>query len=157
MALATGTQAPAFSLKSKTADGLKDVALADTLGKKQTVLLFFPLVYTSVCTAEMCSVSQGLDTYKSLDAAVYAISVDSPFAQEAWAKANGITFPILSDFNKDVAKAYDVLYADLLGFKGVAKRSAFVIGKDGVIKYSSSSDDPKVLPDFSAIQAALKK
>ena len=157
MALAIGTQAPAFSLKSKTADGLKDVALADTLGKKQTVLLFFPLVYTSVCTAEMCSVSQGIDAYKALDAAIYAISVDSPFAQEAWAKANNITFPILSDFNKEVSKAYDVQYADLLGFKGVAKRSAFVIGKDGVIKYSSSSDDPKVLPDFGAIQAALKQ
>ena len=157
MALAIGTQAPAFSLKSKTADGLKDVALADTLGKKQTVLLFFPLVYTSVCTAEMCSVSQGLDAYKALDAAIYAISVDSPFAQEAWAKANNITFPILSDFNKEVSKAYDVQYADLLGFKGVAKRAAFVIGKDGVIKYSSSSDDPKVLPDFGAIQAALKQ
>jgi len=157
MALAIGTQAPAFSLKSKTADGLKDVALADTLGKKQTVLLFFPLAYTSVCTAEMCSVSQGLDAYKAVDAAVYAISVDSPFAQEAWAKANNITFPILSDFNKEVSKAYDVQYADLLGFKGVAKRAAFVIGKDGVIKYSSSSDDPKVLPDFGAIQAALKQ
>jgi peroxiredoxin len=157
MALAIGSKAPAFSLKSKTADGLKDVALADTLGKKQTVLLFFPLVYTSVCTAEMCSVSQGLDAYKALDAAVYAISVDSPFAQEAWAKENKITVPILSDFNKDVAKAYDVLYADLLGFKGVAKRSAFVIGKDGVIKFASSSDDPKVLPDFGAIQAALKQ
>ncbi|HVU37952.1 MAG TPA: redoxin domain-containing protein [Opitutales bacterium] len=157
MALQSGTKAPAFSLKTKTADGLKDVALADTLGKKQTVLLFFPLAYTSVCTAEMCSVSQELGSYNGLDAAVYGISVDSPFAQEAWAKANGIAFPLLSDFNKDVSKAYDVLYADLLGFKGVSKRSAFVIGKDGVIKYSSASDDPKVLPDFAAIQAALKK
>ncbi len=156
MALAHGTKAPAFSLKTKTADGLKDVALADTLGKKQTVLLFFPLAFTSVCTTEMCSVSQGLEAYTGLNAAVYAISVDSPFAQEAWAKANGITIPVLSDFNKDVAKAYDVLYPDLLGFKGVAKRSAFVVGQDGVIKYSSSSDDPKVLPDFAAIQAALK-
>jgi peroxiredoxin len=156
MALSPGTKAPAFSLKSKTADGLKDVALADTLGKKQTVLLFFPLAFTSVCTNEMCSVSQGFDAYQKLDAAVYAISVDSPFAQEAWAKANNITFPILSDFNKEVSKAYDVLFADLLGFKGVAKRAAFVIGKDGVIKYSSSSDDPKVLPDFGAIQASLK-
>ncbi len=157
MALQPGTKAPAFSLKTKTADGLKDVALADTLGKKQAVLLFFPLAYTSVCTAEMCSVSQELGSYNGLDAAVYGISVDSPFAQEAWAKANGIAFPLLSDFNKDVSKAYDVLYADLLGFKGVSKRSAFVIGKDGVIKYSSASDDPKVLPDFAAIQAALKK
>jgi peroxiredoxin len=156
MALATGTKAPAFSLKTKTADGLKDVALADTAGKKQTVLLFFPLAFTSVCTSEMCSVSQGLDAYNALNAAVYAISVDSPFSQEAWAKANGITIPVLSDFNKETAKAYDVLYGDLLGFKGVAKRSAFVIGTDGVIKFSWSSDNPKDLPDFAAIQAALK-
>jgi len=157
MALQPGTKAPAFSLKSKSADGLKDVALADTFGKKQTVLLFFPLAYTSVCTAEMCSVSQDLAAFNDLNAAVYGISVDSPFAQEAWAKANNITFPLLSDFNKDVSKAYDVLYTELLGFKGVSKRSAFVIGTDGVIKYSSSNDDPKVLPDFKAIQAALKK
>ncbi|HTB63769.1 MAG TPA: redoxin domain-containing protein [Opitutales bacterium] len=157
MALSSGTKAPAFSLKTKTADGLKDVALADTLGKKQTVLLFFPLAFTSVCTNEMCGVSQDLASFNGLNAAVYGISVDSPFAQEAWAKANNITFPILSDFNKEVSKAYDVLYADLLGFKGVSKRSAFVIGTDGVIKYSSSSEDPKVLPDFGAIQAALKK
>ena len=114
MALPTGSKAPAFSLKTKTADGLKDVALADTLGKKQTVLLFFPLVYTSVCTAEMCSVSQDLASFNGLNAAVYGISVDSPFAQEAWAKANNINFPLLSDFNKEVAKAYDVLYADFL-------------------------------------------
>jgi len=157
MALSPGTKAPAFSLKTKTADGLKDVALADTLGHKQTVLLFFPLVYTSVCTTEMCNVTENFSAYSSLNAVVYGISVDSPFAQEAWAKANKISFPLLSDFNKEAAKAYDVLYADLLGFKGVAKRSAFVIGVDGVIKYSSSSDDPKVLPDFGAIQAALKK
>ncbi len=156
MALQPGTKAPAFSLKTKTADGLKDVALADTLGKKQTVLLFFPLAFTSVCTTEMCNVSENFAAYSSLNAAVYAISVDSPFSQEAWAKANKITIPVLSDFNKDVSKAYDVLYGDLLGFKGVSKRSAFVIGTDGVIKYASSNDDPKVLPDFVAIQAALK-
>jgi peroxiredoxin len=156
MALQPGTKAPAFSLKSKTADGLKDVALADTLGKKQTVLLFFPLVYTGTCTTEMCTVSEGLSGYEKLNAAVYGISVDNPFAQEAWAKENKIKAPLLSDFNKDVAKAYDVLYPDLLGFKGVGKRSAFVIGTDGVIKYSWVTEDPKVLPDFNAIQAALK-
>jgi peroxiredoxin len=156
MALSTGTKAPAFSLKTKTADGLKDVALADTLGQKQTVLLFFPLAFTGVCTTEMCTVSEGFAAYSALNAAVYAISVDSPFAQEAWAKVNKITIPVLSDFNKDVAKAYDVLYPDLIGFIGVAKRSAFVIGADGVIKYSWVTEDPKVLPDFAAIQAALK-
>ena len=157
MALAIGTQAPAFSLKSKTADGLKDVALADTLGKKQTVLLFFPLVYTSVCTAEMCSVSQGLDSYKALDAAVYAISVDSPFAQEAWAKANSIKLTLASDLNKEVIKKYEVVFPMLAGVGDTAARAAFVIDKQGVVQYSEQTPTPKDLPNFAAIKAALAK
>jgi len=156
MALAKGTQAPVFTLKRKTADGLQEVSLADNFGKKNTVLLFFPLAFTSVCQDELCSVSGGIQDYAALDAEVYAISVDSPFAQEGFAKAAGITIPLLSDFNKEVATAYDVIYSDLIGLKGVAKRSAFVIGKDGTIQYSWSSDDPKVLPPFDAIKAALK-
>jgi len=156
MALQPGTKAPAFTLKTKTADGLQDVSLADNLGKRQTVLLFFPLAFTSVCVQEMCAVSAGLQTYKDLDAAVYGISVDSPFAQEVMAQKENIKFPLLSDFNKEVATAYDVLFADLIGLKGVAKRSAFVIDKDGTITFSWSSDNPKDLPDFDAIQAALK-
>jgi glutaredoxin-dependent peroxiredoxin len=87
---------------------------------------------------------------------VFGISVDSPFAQEAWAKANGITIPLLSDFGRTTATAYDVLFAELIGLPGVAKRSAFVIGKDGTVVYAESSDDPKKLPDFDAIKAALK-
>lgn len=156
MALSIGNQAPDFTLKQKTAEGLADVTLSANFGKRKSVLLFFPLAFTSVCTEEMCSVTQGLAEYADLNAAVYAISVDSPFAQEAWAKANGITVPVLSDFNKTVAKAYDVLYADLLGFAGVAKRAAFVIDKAGLIVHSQSNDDPKVMPDFAAIKAALK-
>jgi peroxiredoxin len=123
MALAPGTKAPDFTLKQKTANGLADVTLSANYGERATVLLFFPLAFTSVCTDEMCSVSQGISEYEALNAAVYALSVDSPFAQEAWAKASGITIPVLSDFNKSVAAAYDVLYPDLLGFQGVAKRS----------------------------------
>lgn len=156
MALAPGSPAPDFTLKQKTADGLADIALSANFGHRATVLLFFPLAFTSVCTDEMCSVTQGLAEYEALNAAVYALSVDSPFAQEAWAKANGIGIPVLSDFNKSVAAAYDVLYPDLLGFQGVAKRSAFVISKDGTIVYSESNDDPKVLPNFDAIKEALK-
>lgn len=156
MALNTGIKAPDFSLKRKTAEGLEDVNLSANFGEKQTVLLFFPLAFTSVCQDELCSVSAGLETYQNLDAEVYAISVDSPFAQEAFSKANNITVPLLSDFNKEVSAAYDVLYEDLLGLRGVAKRSAFVVNKDGEIAYSWSSDDPHDLPDFDAIQAALK-
>ena len=156
MALQKDTKAPDFVLKQKTADGLADVRLSDNFGKKKSVLLFFPLSFTGVCTAELCSVRDSLKQYEALNAAVYGISVDSPFSQEAFAKQEGINFPLLSDFNRDVSTAYDVLFPELLGFKGVAKRSAFVIDEDGTIIFSSSSDDPKVLPDFDAIKKALQ-
>ena len=155
MALATGTTAPTFTLKTKNDDGLQDVSLSDNLGKKKTVLLFFPLAFTSVCVKEMCDVSSSLAAYTDSNAAVYGISVDSPFALEQMAKADNLQFPLLSDFNKDVSAAYDVLYADLLGFKGVSKRSAFVIDENGTIIYSESAEDPHDLPNFDAIQAAL--
>lgn len=155
MALATGTKAPEFTLKTKNAEGLHDVSLSDHFGKKKTVLLFFPLAFTSVCMDEMCTVNSGLQAFKDLNAEVYGISVDSPFSQEKMASIDNLQFPLLSDFNKDVSAAYDVLYADLLGFKGVSKRSAFVIDESGTIIYSESSDDPKVQPNFEAIKAAL--
>ena len=132
------------------------MSLADNIGNKKTVLLFFPLAFTSVCQEELCSVSAGLDQYVSLDAEVWGISVDSPFTQEAFAKSAGISIPLLSDFNREAASAYDVLFEDLLGLKGVAKRSAFVIGKDGTILFSWSSDNPKDLPPFEEIKAALR-
>jgi len=155
MALATGTTAPDFTLKTKNADGLADVTLSANFGSKKTVLLFFPLAFTSVCQEEMCTMSGQLEAYKALDAEVYGLSVDSPFAQEGWAKANNITVTLLSDFNKEVATAYDVIYEDLLGFKGVAKRSAFVIDAEGKVVYAWSSDDPHDLPSFDEIKAAL--
>jgi peroxiredoxin len=156
MALQTNAPAPDFTLKTKNAEGLHDVRLSDNYGKQKTVLLFFPLAFTSVCMEEMCSVSSGIQDYADLNAAVYGISVDSPFALEKMAEVDALKFPLLSDFNKDVATAYDVLYPNLLGFKGVAKRSAFVIDENGTIIYMESSDDPKQLPDFDAIKAALK-
>jgi peroxiredoxin len=156
MTLKVGDKAPLFVLKSKTADGLIDVNIADNIGVRQSVLLFFPLAFTSICTEELCGVSAGLDEFKSLDAAVYGISVDSPFAQEAFAKASRITVKLLSDFNKEVSQQYGVLFTELIGLKGVSKRSAFVIGRDGLIKYAEWSDNPAKLPDFDKIRAVLK-
>ena len=155
MALEKGQKAPDFTLKSKTAEGLDDIKLSNNFGNKNTVLLFFPLAFTDVCRDEMCSVREGISEYESLNASVYGISVDSPFSQEGWAEVNKITIPLLSDFNKEVCAAYDVIYEDLLGFKGVAKRSAFIVNKDGNIVYSWSSDDPHNLPPFDEIKAAL--
>jgi peroxiredoxin len=156
MPLSVGTKAPDFTLKTKTADGLKDVRLGASFGKKQTVLLFFPLAFTGVCTQEMCDITAGLGQYAGLEAEVYGISVDSPFAQEAWAKQNGIKVTLLSDLNKTVIKAYRVVFPNLAGVGDTAARAAFVIGKDGVIKYAEQTPTPKDLPDFVAVQAALK-
>jgi len=156
MAITVGSKAPDFSLKRKTADGLVDVKLSENFGKKNTVLLFFPLAFTGVCTQEMCDVTQGIEAYKALNAEVYAISVDSPFSQEAWAQKEKITIPILSDLNKKVAADYGVLLSDLIGLGSVSARAAFVIGSDGTIKYAEQCPTPKDLPDFEKIKAALK-
>lgn len=155
MALKVGDKAPIFTLKQKTPEGLVDVSLGSNIGVRRTVLLFFPLAFTSVCTNELCSVSGNLEEYAGLDADVYAISVDSPFAQEAFAKASRITVPLLSDFNREVSSAYDVLFPELIGLKGVSKRAAFVIGRDGTIIYAESSDNPAKLPDFERIRDIL--
>ena len=157
MALSTGSKAPDFTLKSKTADGLQDVSLSANFGKKNTVLLFFPLAFTGVCTQEMCDISGGLSAYSDLNAEVIAISVDSPFAQEAWAKKENIGLTLASDLNKEVTKHYDVVFPMLAGVGDTAARAAFVIDKAGVIQYSEQTPTPKDLPDFAAVKAALAK
>ena len=157
MPIPTGSQAPDFTLKSKQASGLVDVKLSNNFGKKNTVLLFFPLAFTGVCTTEMCDISAGLSAYSNLNADVIAVSVDSPFAQEAWAKQNKIGVTLASDFNKEVIKKYDVVFPMLAGVGDTAARAAFVIDKQGVVQYSEQTPSPKELPNFEAIKSALTK
>ncbi|MFT5089940.1 MAG: peroxiredoxin [Planctomycetota bacterium] len=152
MALQVGDKAPDFTLKN--AD-MEEVSLSTQLDQN-IVLLFVPLAFTSVCTAEFCDISQGLNGYSELGARVFGISVDSPFSLKNWAEKEGITIPLLSDFNKEVCAAYGAQYDELIGLKGVAKRSAFVIDREGIVRYSSISDDAKVLPDFTAIKSCLQ-
>src|SRR5215471_8314998 len=104
MALSVGTKAPDFTLKSKQSAGLVEVKLSNNFGKKNTVLLFFPAAFTGVCTQEMCDISGGLGAYSGLNADVIAISVDTPFAQEAWAQKEKIQLTLASDLNKEVIK-----------------------------------------------------
>jgi peroxiredoxin len=156
MPIAIGTKAPDFTLKTMTADGLKDVKLSDNFGKKTTVVLFFPLAFTGVCTQELCDVTGGLGDYTSLNAEVVAISVDSPFAQAAWAKQNKIGVTLLSDLDKKVAAAYGVIFPGLAGIGDTSARAAFVVGKDGVVTYAEQTPTPKDLPNFSAIKAAIQ-
>ena len=157
MPIAIGSKAPDFNLKSKQASGVVDVKLSNNLGRKNTVLLFFPLAFTSVCTNEMCDVTAGMSAFTGLNADVIAVSVDSPFSQEAWARQNKITVTLASDLNKATAKAYGVLLEDLLGFGSAAARAAFVIDKNGVVQYSEQTPTPKDLPNFEAIKATLAK
>ena len=157
MPISIGSKAPDFTLKTKTAEGLKDIKLSDNFGKKQTVLLFFPLAYTGTCTQEMCDITAGLSAYAGLNAEVYGISVDSPFSQEAWAKENKIKVTLVSDLNKTVTKAYGVLFPMLAGVGDTSARAAFVVGKDGVVKYAEQTATPKDLPNFEAVKAALAK
>lgn len=157
MAIQTGAKAPDFTLKTKNAAGLGDVTLSKNFGKKNTVLLFFPLAFTGVCTTELCDVTAGLSQYSDANADVIGISVDSPFAQEAWAQKEKIGITLASDLNKKTAEAYGVLLPDLIGLGAVSARAAFVVDKNGVIQYSEQTPTPKDLPNFTAVKAALAK
>jgi glutaredoxin-dependent peroxiredoxin len=157
MAISVGSKAPDFTLKSKQASGLVDVKLSDNFGKKNTVILFFPLAFTSVCTKEMCDLTAGLNAYSGMNADVIGVSVDSPFAQEAWAQKEKIGIKLASDLNKETVKKYDVVFPMLAGVGDTAARAAFVIDKNGVVQYSEQTPTPKDLPNFDAIKSALGK
>lgn len=153
MSVTVGSIAPDFTLKNS--DG-QDVSLSSFKGQKNVVILFFPLAFTGVCTTELCSTRDSLAIYNSLNAEVLAISVDSFFTLKQFKEANQLNFNLLSDFNKDTAKAYGALYDEFFGMHGVAKRSAFVVDKEGIIRYAEVLDDAKDLPNFNAIQEILK-
>jgi peroxiredoxin len=157
MAIKIGTKAPDFTLKSKNASGLVDVKLSNNFGRKNTVLLFFPAAFTSVCTAELCDISAGLGQYSKLNADVIGVSVDTPFAQEAWAQKEKIGITLASDLNKEVIRKYDVVFPMLAGVGDTAARAAFVIDKQGVVQYSEQTPTPKDLPNFEAVRSTLAK
>ena len=156
MAIPVGSKAPDFTLKSKSPVDA-EVKLSNNFGKKNTVLLFFPLAFTSVCTKEMCDLTAGLSSYATLGAEVIGLSVDSPFAQEAWAKQEKIGITLASDLNKATTKAYGVEFPGLAGIGDTSARAAFVIDKHGIVQYSEQTATPKDLPNFEAVKAALAK
>jgi peroxiredoxin len=157
MAIPVGSKAPDFSLKSMQPAGLVDVKLSNNFGKQNTVLVFFPAAFTGVCTEEMCDITAGLKSYAGLNADVVGISVDTPFAQEAWAKKEKIGITLASDLNKEVIRKYDVVFPMLAGAGDTAARAAFVIDKSGVVRYSEQTPTPKELPNFSKVKAVLEE
>ena len=154
MAIVLGQSAPDFSLF----DSEKNKVTLSELKGKNVVLLFFPLAFTGVCTKELCSVRDNIAAYNDTNAQVLGISVDSLFVLDKFKQEQNLNFPLLSDFNKEAAKAFDVLYELFPAFEmqGVSKRAAFVVDKEGVIKYAEICATPGDLPDFAAIQSTLQ-
>jgi peroxiredoxin len=154
MALQIGDEAPDFTLFDSDKN---ELSLSDLKGNN-VLLLFFPLAFTSVCTAELCSVRDNLNMYEQLDVRPIGISVDSLYTLAKFKAEQKINFPLLSDFNKEVSKTYGALY-EMFGFgmKGVSKRAAFLIDREGIIEYAEVLDNAGLQPDFVAIQGKLRE
>lgn len=152
--LQIGQQAPDFKLHSSTRG--VEVALTDLKGQN-VLLLFFPLAFTGVCTKELCSVRDNISFYSNLNATVIGISVDSPATLNKFKEEQNLNFTLLSDFNKEVSIAYDCLYDNFIGWmKGVSKRAAFIIDKNGIIQYVEVLENAGEVPNFEAISKTLQ-
>lgn len=157
MSVKTGDSAPVFTLKNQDS---QNVSLSDFKGTN-VLLTFFPFAFSSVCTTEMKRLQEDFNKNLDLDVQVLAVSVDSPYTLRAFRETNNVTFPMLSDFNKEVSKMYDSLYEvyspEKYSYNGVSKRSAFIIGKDGIIKYKEICPAPGDQPDYSTIKIILEQ
>ena len=153
MALKIGDQAPDFRLFSSE---LKEVSLSDYRGKK-LVIQFFPMAFTGVCTAQLCTMRDSFGYYTGMNAEVIGVSVDSPFTLAKFKEDQAYQFPLLSDFNKEISKAYGAFYEDFVfNLKGVSKRAAFVIDEQGTIIHAEVLEDAGNMPDFDAIKKVIE-
>ena len=153
MAIQIGQQAPDFTLYNTD----KEQVTLSALHGKNVLLLFFPFAFTGTCTKELCSTRDNLTFYQGANAEVFGMSVDSPHSLKRFKEDLNLNFALLSDFNKEVSTAYDTIYETFaLGTKGVSKRSAFVIDKEGIVRYAEVLENASEIPNFEAIQNCLK-
>lgn len=153
MALRIGDKAPDFSLYSSEKEL---VHLHDYIGKN-VVLLFFPLAFTSTCTKELCATRDDMTLFNDVGAEILAISVDSPQTLAKYKEVYQLNFRLLSDFNKDVSRAYDVLYEEfILGMRGVSKRAVFVLDKEGMIRHMEVLEVSGQMPDMQLMKETVK-
>jgi peroxiredoxin len=153
MSIQTGQSAPQFTLFSSE---LKEVSVSDFKGKK-VVIHFFPMAFTGVCTAQLCTMRDSFGYYDGLNAQILGISVDSPFTLAKFKEENNYQFPLLSDFNKEVSAAYGAIYEEFaFKLKGVSKRAAFVLDEEQNVIYAEVLESAGDLPDFNAIAEAVK-
>ncbi|HKP31596.1 MAG TPA: redoxin domain-containing protein [Chitinophagaceae bacterium] len=154
MKIEKGQKAPSFELFDSDK---KKVKLEELIGKN-VLLLFFPLAFTSTCTKELCSVRDNISMYNDLGVEVFGISVDSPQTLNRYKQDQQLNFRLLSDFNKEISAAYGSIYEVFsLEMRGVSKRSAFIIDKDGVVQYAEVLENASEVPDFNAIMKTLSR
>ena len=150
-----GDIAPDFTLPTSNRE--ESVQLSELKGKN-VLLLFFPLAFTGVCTKELCSVRDNLSIYNNFNAEVLGISVDSPFSLNKYKEEQGLNFTLLSDFNKEVSTTYDCIYESFIGWmKGVSKRAAFIVDKNGVVQYAEVLENAGEIPNFEAINSVFEQ
>jgi glutaredoxin-dependent peroxiredoxin len=152
MAVDVGAKAPDFTLPNQDR---AQVTLSEELKKGPVVLAFFPAAFSGVCTTEMCTFRDQASELNKVNARVFGISVDTFFAQKAWADQQKLNFPLLSDFNKDVIRQYGVVNPDMIGLKDISKRAVFVIDKTGVVRHREVLDDARNEPDYGKVNEAL--
>ncbi len=153
MPLNIGDTAPDFTLFNTE----KQAITLSSYQGKNVVILFFPLAFTSTCTAELCGVRDDISNYGKMDAEILAISVDSPFTLGKFKEEQGLNFNLLSDFNKNVSQAYDSLYESfVLDMKGVSKRSAFLVDRQGVVRYAEVLEKASDVPNLDALKEILQ-
>lgn len=150
-----GSDAPDFTLPNNKREAVK---LSEQRGKN-VVLAFYPAAFTGVCEKELCTFRDSLAQFNDVDASVYGISVDAPFANAAFAEQNKLNFPLLSDYAREAVRAYGVAHDDFAGMSGytAAKRSVFVVDKEGKLRYAWVADNPGQEPNYDEVQAAVKK
>ncbi len=152
MAADVGSKAPDFTLVNGDREQVK---LSDQIGKGNTVLAFFPGAFSGTCTKEMCTFRDSMGQLSGLNAKVFGISTDTFFTLKAWGDQQKLGFPLLSDYNKDAIKAYDVVNPDMIGLKNIAKRAVFVIDKAGMVRYREILEDARNEPDYEKLRQAL--
>lgn len=152
MAVEVGSKAPDFTLSNQDHE---PVTLSAQTAKGPVVLAFFPAAFSGVCTKEMCLFRDSMAEFNKLSATVLGVSVDTFFALKAWADAERLNFPLLSDFNKDVIQQYGVFNPDMIGLKGIAKRAVFVIDGSGTVRHREVLEDARNEPDYAKINETL--
>ena len=152
MSIDVGAKAPDFALPNQDRE---TVRLSDEVKKGPVVLAFMPAAFSSVCTTEMCNFRDSASELNAVNATVLGVSVDTFFALKAWADAQKIPFTLLSDYNKDVIRQYDVANPDMIGLKDIAKRAVFVIDRNGIVRHREVLDDARNEPDYGKVRAAV--